>query len=73
MIILCVIVLSSHSIRTQPAFIYDPRLTIGNVRQLAKKNLGKRHLVYFLECHDAPFSVLTTSKITKYVQCMIAQ
>jgi len=54
-----------------PAFIYDPRLTIGNVRQLAKKNLGKRHLVYFFECHDAPFSVLTTSKITKWEDGLI--
>lgn len=71
---LSLFVMTSHSIRMQPAFIYDPRLTIGNVRQLAKKNLGKRHLVYFFECHDAPFSVLTTSKITKYViQCMISQ
>lgn len=49
-----------------PAFIYDPRMTIGNARQLAKKNLGKRHLVYFFECHDAPFSVLHTSKVTKW-------
>ena len=49
----------------QPAFIYDPRHTIGSARQLAKKNLGKRHLVYFFECRDAPFSVLSTAKITK--------
>jgi len=55
-----------HRIRIQPAFIYDPRLTSGNVRQLAKKNLGKRHLLYFFECHDAPFSVLVPSKITKW-------
>lgn len=51
-----------------PAFIHDPRLTSGNVRQLAKKNLGKRHMVYFFECHDAPFSVVTSSKIIKYVK-----
>lgn len=49
-----------------PAFIYDPRLTVGNARQLARKNLGKRHLIYFFECHDAPFAVLTDSKITKW-------
>lgn len=49
-----------------PAFIYDPRLTVDAARQLARKNLGKRHLVYFFECHDAPFSVLTTTKITKW-------
>ena len=49
----------------KPAFIYDPRHTIGSARQLAKKNLGKRHLVYFFECRDAPFSVISTAKITK--------
>jgi hypothetical protein len=47
-----------------PAFIYDPRLTVGSARQLARKNLGKRHLVYFFECHEAPFCVLTNSKLT---------
>lgn len=49
-----------------PSFIYDPRLTVGNARQLARKYLGKRHLVYFFECHDAPFSCLADSKITKW-------
>ena len=49
-----------------PSFIYDPRLTVGNARQLARKNLGKRHLVYFFECHEAPFAVLTNSKITAW-------
>jgi hypothetical protein len=39
-------------------------LTVGNARQLARKNLGKRHLVYFFECHEAPFCVLTTAKLT---------
>ncbi len=49
-----------------PAFIYDPRLTVGSARQLARKNLGKRHLVYFFECHDAPFACLLDSKMTKW-------
>lgn len=49
-----------------PACIYDPRLTVGNARQLARKNLGKRHLVYFFECHGAPFSVLNNAKLTKW-------
>eukprot|EP00537_Pseudo-nitzschia_pungens_P013217 CAMPEP_0172392090 /NCGR_PEP_ID=MMETSP1061-20121228/8328_1 /TAXON_ID=37318 /ORGANISM="Pseudo-nitzschia pungens, Strain cf. pungens" /LENGTH=506 /DNA_ID=CAMNT_0013122865 /DNA_START=310 /DNA_END=1830 /DNA_ORIENTATION=+ len=49
-----------------PAFIYDPRLTIGTARELARKNLGKRHLVYFFGCNDAPFSVLTKQKIMKW-------
>ena len=50
-----------------PAFIYDPRYTIGSARNLARKNLGKRHLVYFFECHEAPFAVLTSAKLTKCV------
>jgi len=49
-----------------PAFIYDPRHTTGLARTLARKNLGRRHLVYFFGCHDAPFSVLSTAKITKW-------
>ncbi len=49
-----------------PVFIYDPRWTVGTARDLARKNLGKRHLVYFFECHDAPFAVLTNAKLTKW-------
>lgn len=49
-----------------PAFIYDPRLTVGSARQLARKYLGKRHLVYFFECHDAPFACLVDSKMAKW-------
>lgn len=54
-----------------PAFIYDPRLTVGSARQLARKNLGKRHLVYFFECHYAPFSCVTDSKLTTWEDGMI--
>lgn len=49
-----------------PAAIYDPRLTVGSARQLARKNLGRKHLVYFFECHDAPFTVLTNGKIATW-------
>ncbi len=49
-----------------PACIYDPRLTVGNARQLARKNLGKRHLVYFFECHNAPFAVLNNARLIKW-------
>ena len=45
-----------------PACIYDPRLTIGSARKLASKHLGKKHLVYFFGCYDAPFTVLLESK-----------
>ena len=46
-----------------PACIYDPCLVVGGARKLALKNLGKKHLVYFFECHEAPFSVLADNKI----------
>ena len=46
--------------------ILSPRLTVGGARQLARKNLGKRHLIYFFECNDAPFTVLADSRLTKW-------
>lgn len=49
-----------------PACIYDPRLTVGGARHLARKNLGKRHLVYFFECNDAPFTVLGDNRLAKW-------
>lgn len=49
-----------------PACIYDPRLTVGGARELARKNLGRRHLVYFFECSTAPFSVLGDNKLVKW-------
>jgi hypothetical protein len=33
---------------------------------LARKNLGKRHLIYFFECNDAPFTCLGDSRLTKW-------
>ena len=45
---------------------YSPRLTVGGARRLARKNLGKRHLIYFFECNDAPFTVLPSSRLTKW-------
>lgn len=44
----------------------SPRLTVGGARQLARKNLGKRHLIYFFECYDAPFTVLGDSRLCKW-------
>ena len=44
------------------ACIYDPRLTIGVARKLALKNIGKKHLVCFFGCADAPFTVLLDDK-----------
>lgn len=49
-----------------PACIYDPRLTVGGARQLARKNLGKRHLIYFFECNEAPFTVLGDNRLIKW-------
>lgn len=46
--------------------IYDPRLTVGGARQLARKNLGKKHLVYFFECPDTPFTVLGDNRLAQW-------
>jgi hypothetical protein len=54
-----------------PSFIYDPRYTVGSARDLARKNLGRRHLVYFFECHDAPFTVLTNQKLKKWEEGLL--
>jgi hypothetical protein len=49
-----------------PSFIYDPRLTVGGARELARKNLGRKHLVFFLECLMAPFSVLGDARLVRW-------
>eukprot|EP00986_Skeletonema_menzelii_P003565 scaffold1118_cov150-Skeletonema_menzelii.AAC.11 len=46
--------------------IYDPRLTVGGARQLARKNLGKKHLLYFFECPDTPFTVLGDNRLVQW-------
>lgn len=56
-----------------PACIYDPRLTVGGARQLARKNIGKKHLVYFFECHDAPFTVLPDAKVIPWEDGLIEE
>ncbi len=45
-----------------PACVYDPRLTVGGARKSALKHLGKKHLVYFFGCPDAPFTCLPDNK-----------
>ncbi len=50
-----------------PACIYDPRLTVGGARKLALKNMGKKHLVYFFGCTDAPFTVLPDNKCMAWI------
>ena len=54
-----------------PACIYDPRLTLGKARIQATKNLGKKHLVYFFECVEAPFEILPDSKIMAWEQGLV--
>lgn len=49
-----------------PACIYDPRLTEPRTRLHARKYVGKRHLVYFFQCLDAPFDLLPNSKILSW-------
>ena len=56
-----------------PACIYDPRLTQGGARQLAKKNVGKKHLVYFFECHEAPFAVMGDSKLCQWEEGLMEE
>ena len=56
-----------------PACIYDPRLTQGGARQLAKKNVGKKHLVYFFECHEAPFAVMGNSKLCQWEEGLMEE
>lgn len=55
-----------HHTITPLILVYDPRLTVGGARKLAIKNIGKKHLVYFFECHDAPFTVVGDSKVIKW-------
>jgi PHD-finger len=49
-----------------PSCIFDPRLTEGGARQTARKNLGKKHLIYFFSCPAAPFAVVSNAKIAKW-------
>lgn len=53
-----------------PSCIYDPRLTMGSTRLQARRNLGKKHLVYFLQCNETPFDLLPESKIMKWEEGM---
>lgn len=39
---------------------------MGAARTLAAKNLGKRHLVYFFDCNEAPFEVKADSAIVSW-------
>jgi len=45
-----------------PSVIYDPRLVVGSARKLALKHVGKKHLVYFFGCSEAPFTVLSDAR-----------
>lgn len=41
-------------------------MTVGGARDLAKKQLGQKHLVYFFQCLEAPFAALPDSKISEW-------
>jgi len=56
-----------------PACVYDPRLTVGGARQLARKNLGKKHLIYFFDCNEAPFTVLGDHRLTTWEEGFIEE
>jgi hypothetical protein len=49
-----------------PCCIYDPRLTVGQPRNEARKYLGKKHLVYFFECYGSPFAIVNNKKIISW-------
>lgn len=49
-----------------PACIFNPCLAIGVARTLATKNLGRRHLVYFFYCAEAPFEIKSDSAILSW-------
>lgn len=51
--------------------MYDPRLTIGGARKLALKHVGKKHLVYFFGCSDAPFTVLNDPKLIPWEEGLL--
>lgn len=51
-----------------PSLIFDPRLTVEPARSQARKHLGTRHLVYFFQCVDAPFSVLPVKQIKPWIE-----
>ena len=46
-----------------PACIFNPCQAIGAARTQATKFLGRRHLVYFFNCAEAPFEMKTDSAI----------
>jgi hypothetical protein len=41
-------------------------LTVGQARHEARKNLGKKHLVYFFECYGSPFAIVNSNKIMSW-------
>lgn len=43
-------------------------MTVGGARELAKRNLGRKHLVYFFHCLEAPFAALADSKIVEWYE-----
>lgn len=62
----CVFAYGGFGFGWWPSVVFDPCLTEGSARHTARKNLGKKHLIYFFECHEAPFAVLSSSKIVEW-------
>ena len=56
-----------------PSCIYDPRLTTGEARKLALKNIGKKHLVYFFGCSSSPYTVLPDNKCMNWNDGLMEQ
>ena len=51
-----------------PSLIYDPRRAGEPARTQARRFLGSRFLVYFIECPESPFSLLDNSQIKPWIE-----
>jgi len=51
-----------------PAIIYDPRQTVEPARSQARKHLRSKHLCYFYQCAECPFSILSEKKIKDWLE-----
>ena len=51
-----------------PAIIYDPRRTVEPARSQTRKHLRSKHLCYFYQCEESPFSILTPKKIKDWIE-----
>ncbi|GAX24425.1 hypothetical protein FisN_4Lh560 [Fistulifera solaris] len=51
-----------------PCCIFDPRWAKGKPLEEAKRQLGKKYLVYFYMCTDSPFALLAENKTMSWLE-----